>query len=74
MLARRTGLPMPSWYTESRQEEDQLLSTLKLIGGAAVHWRVHVCRGSGWGNDQHSWRLSLCLHRRVGFLKWFPAM
>ena len=35
MLARRTGLPMPSWYTESRQEEDQLLSTLKLIGGAA---------------------------------------
>ena len=35
MLARRTGLPLPSWYNESRQEEDQLLSTLKLIGGAA---------------------------------------
>ena len=35
MLARRTGLPLPSWYNESRQAEDQLLSTLKLIGGAA---------------------------------------
>ena len=35
MLARRTGLPLPGWYNESRQEEDQLLSTLKLIGGAA---------------------------------------
>jgi len=34
MLARRTGLPMPNWYAESQQEEDQLLSTLKLIGGA----------------------------------------
>ena len=35
MLARRTGLPLPSWYNESRSGEDQLLSTLKLIGGAA---------------------------------------
>ena len=35
MLARRTGLPLPNWYNDSRQEEDQLLSTLKLIGGAA---------------------------------------
>ena len=35
MLARRIGLPMPRWYNESQQEEDQLLSTLKLIGGAA---------------------------------------
>ena len=35
MLARRTGLPLPGWYAESEQNEDQLLSTLKLIGGAA---------------------------------------
>lgn len=35
MLARRTGLPLPDWYGRSEQNEDQLLSTLKLIGGAA---------------------------------------
>ncbi len=35
MLARRTGLPLPTWYNESGQAEDQLLSTLQLIGGAA---------------------------------------
>lgn len=35
MLARRIGLPIPAWYSESRQEEDQLLSTLQLIGGAS---------------------------------------
>jgi hypothetical protein len=33
MLSRRIGLPLPNWYAESEQNEDQLLSTLKLIGG-----------------------------------------
>lgn len=34
MLSSRTGMPLPDWYTNTQQEEDQLLNTLKIIGGA----------------------------------------
>ncbi|MGI9471702.1 MAG: hypothetical protein ACR2NZ_09240 [Rubripirellula sp.] len=34
MLASRTGMPLPDWYADTQEEDDQLLSTLKIIGGA----------------------------------------
>lgn len=34
MLSGRTGMPLPDWYLETKQEDDQLLNALKLIAGA----------------------------------------
>lgn len=34
MLSGRTGMPLPEWYFDTKQGDDQLLNTLKLIGGA----------------------------------------
>ena len=34
MLARKNQLPLPAWFYETAQGDDQLLNTLKLIGGA----------------------------------------
>ncbi len=34
MLSRRVHLPLPDWYTNTQQGDDELLSTLKLIAGA----------------------------------------
>lgn len=34
MLSRRLGLPLPAWYADTQDEDDQLTSTLKLIAGA----------------------------------------
>lgn len=33
-LARRLGLPLPDWYTDTQKGDDELLDTLKLIAGA----------------------------------------
>ncbi|TWT53948.1 hypothetical protein Pla22_15820 [Rubripirellula amarantea] len=33
MLSGRLGLPLPDWYLQTDAQEDQLLSTLKLVGG-----------------------------------------
>ncbi len=41
MLARRTGMALPTWYLDSKKEDDELLGTLKLIaGGEAISDRV----------------------------------
>ena len=34
MLSGRLQLPLPSWFVNTQKEDDQLLSTLKLIAGA----------------------------------------
>ncbi len=34
MLSSRTGMPLPDWYFDTNQGEDELLDTLKLIAGA----------------------------------------
>ena len=35
MLSNRIGLPLPAWFDTNLEDEDALLSTLKLFGGAA---------------------------------------
>ncbi len=35
MLSGRLGLPLPDWYLRTSKDDDELLGTLKLIGGAA---------------------------------------
>ncbi len=34
MLAGRVGLPLPDWYTDIKEDDDELLNTLNLIAGA----------------------------------------
>ncbi len=34
MLSGRTGMPLPDWFTSTDDEDDALVDTLKLIGGA----------------------------------------
>ena len=34
MLSSRTGMPLPDWYQDTTEENDQLLNTLKIIAGA----------------------------------------
>ncbi len=34
MLSGRLGMPLPGWYTNTAQEQDELVDTLKLIAGA----------------------------------------
>ena len=34
MLSGRTGRPLPLWYSQTQQDDDQLIATLKLLFGA----------------------------------------
>ena len=52
MLSSRTGQSLPEWFIEAPPVEDELLSTLKLIGGAkGVVERAFRESAIGWAQD-----------------------
>ena len=52
MLSGRTNQPLPDWYVEAPPVEDDLLSTLKLIGGAkGVVESAFRESAIGWAKD-----------------------
>lgn len=61
MLARQTGMPLPDWYHDAGQEQDdRLLDTLKLIAGAEEIGDA-IFRRSAAGTQDQTARVELPL-------------